>query len=383
MSRGVLVRTVLTISFSDLGRDPRVNRQIRALKRRYTVIAAGAADPQIDGVRFLLGRMPRRTFVRKLFDAARLVAGQYDRYYWNMAHVAQLRRALDEVRADVVIANDVDALPLAFDVAKTAPVILDAHEYSLGEFGGLKWRLTRQGYARYLCRTYIRRTSGMMTVADGIAKEYANTFRVSPVVVQNAAPYADLHPTPVAAGVVRMIHHGNAVPGRRIEMMLDVMRMLPDRFRLDLMLLPSVPGYLAKLKSRAAGDPRIRFLPVVPMRELVPATNDYDVGLYLLPPASFNDLHALPNKFFEFVQSRLAIAIGPSPEMAALVKQHGLGVVAGSFRPEALARELIRLDAGQIGAMKQRSHEAARQLSFEREEEKLLALVDRIMQATS
>ena len=372
------MRTVLTISFSDLGRDPRLNRQIRALKRRYTVIAAGAADPQIDGVRFVLGRMPPRSFIRKLSDAAHLMAGQYDRYYWHMRHVAQLRRALDDVQADVVIANDVDALPLAFEAAKGVPVILDAHEYAPGEFGGLKWRLARHGYVRHLCCTYIRRTAGMMTVADGIASEYAKTFGIAPVVVQNAAPYAELRPTPVSPGVVRMIHHGNAVPGRRIEMMLDVMRLLPQRFRLDLMLLPSVPRYLAKLKSRAARDARIRFLPTVPMRELVTAANDYDVGLYLLPPASFNDLHALPNKFFEFVQSRLAIAIGPSPEMAALVKHHGLGVVAESFEPRALARELERLDAPQIQAMKQRSHDAAKALSFERDEEKMIALVERV-----
>ena len=57
------------------------------------------------------------------------------------------------------------------------------------------------------------------------------------------------------------------------------------------------------------------------MHELPRMANDYDVGLYLLPPTNFNQRYALPNKFFEFIQGRLAIAIGPSPEMAKLVER--------------------------------------------------------------
>ena len=45
--------------------------------------------------------------------------------------------------------------------------------------------------------------------------------------------------------------------------------------------------------------------------------NAHDVGVYVLPPVSFNHLWALPNKVFDFVQGRLALVVGPSPEMAA------------------------------------------------------------------
>ncbi len=373
--------TALVISFSDLARDPRVNRQIRALCRRYGVIAAGTGAPSLEGVRFVAGRPQPRTFGRKVLEAARLLARRYEVHYWRLAHVAELRRRLLELRADVVIANDVEALPLAFEAAKGAPVILDAHEYAPAEFGSLRWRLLRQRYARHLCSLYIPRVAGMMTVAQGIAREYTKAYGISPIVVHNAAPYADLQPTRVSADIVRMIHHGNAIPTRRLEVMLHAMRLLPKRFHLDLMLLPSVPRYMEKLKAAAAGDARIRFLAPVAMRELVGATNQYDIGLYVLPPSSFNDAHALPNKFFEFVQSRLALAIGPSPEMTDLVKRYELGVVASSFAPEHVASVLSGLDAAQIDAMKHRAHEAARELCFEREEEKLLALVDRVAAA--
>ena len=51
--------------------------------------------------------------------------------------------------------------------------------------------------------------------------------------------------------------------------MLELMRSLDERFRLDLMLIPGVPGYLESLKAAAAADARIRFREPVPMRDLV------------------------------------------------------------------------------------------------------------------
>jgi hypothetical protein len=47
------MKTILIISFTDLGRDPRVNRQIRFLKDDYNIIAAGTVEPAIDIVRYI------------------------------------------------------------------------------------------------------------------------------------------------------------------------------------------------------------------------------------------------------------------------------------------------------------------------------------------
>jgi hypothetical protein len=343
------------------------------------VVAAGGADPQIDGVRFVACPRAARGVVDKLGEAARLLLGAHESYYWRQAHTAAARDKLRDERADVVIANDIDALPVALEAAKGAPVILDAHEYSPREYDTLRWRLLKQRYTQHLFRAGLPRIAGMMTVSEGIAREYARNFGVAPVVVHNAPAYHDLSPAPTRPGAIRMIHHGNAMPARRIENMLEVMRSLDERFTLDLMLIPADPAYYASLKQAAAGNARIRFLDPVPMRELVRFANAYDVGLYLLEPSSFNNLHALPNKFFEFVQSRLALAIGPSPEMAALVERHGFGVVARDFLPLSLARALSALDAAKIDAMKARAHAAARELSFERSEEALLGLVNKVL----
>jgi len=372
------VARALVIAFTDLARDPRVSRQIRALRSAHDVVAAGCADPQIEGVRFVACPRAPRSAIDKAGEAARLLLGRFETYYWGQAHVAAAREKLHEVRADVVIANDIDALPVALETAKGAPVILDAHEYSPREYDTLRWRLLKCRYTEQLFRAGLPRIAGMMTVAEGIAREYARNFGVEPVVVHNAPAYHELAPTPARPDAIRMIHHGNAMPARRIENMLEVMHSLDDRFTLDLMLIPADASYLESLKRAAADVKRVRFLEPVPMRELVRFANAYDVGLYLLEPSSFNNLHALPNKFFEFVQSRLAVAIGPSPEMAALVERHGFGVVAPDFLPLSLARALSALDVARINDMKARAHVAARELCFERSEEALLGLVRKV-----
>jgi len=205
------------------------------------------------------------------------------------------------------------------------------------------------------------------------------TVGVPMTVIHNSAAYQDLGPSATAGRPIRLVHHGGAIPSRQLETMIETMRHLDDRYTLDFILVPSVPRYLESLKALAAGDARIRFLPPAPMHELPGILNAYDAGIYLLPPNNFNNRYSLPNKFFEFVQARLTIAVGPSPEMAALVRRHDLGVVAEDFTPRSFARAISGLDRERIAAHKARSHAAARELSFENAAAALMQLVERTL----
>ena len=368
--------TILVISFTDLKRDPRVHRQIEALRTYHTVIAAGTGDPELPDVRFVGCKRSARTLLRKLWEGVELLLRRYEWNYWGMDHVRVLQRKLEGLSFDVAIANDLEALPLALSLAGRRPVILDAHEYSPREMEDrIVWRIFKQGHTKYLCDTYLQRAAKVMTVAEGIAEEYQRVFGVKPIVVHNAArSYALVHrSTPMRP--VRMIHHGHAMPTRQIEKMIEIMQGLDDRFELDLMLVPTFPGYLEKLKAKSITDRRIRFIPPVSMEELVPFSNAYDIGLYLLPPSSFNNFHALPNKFFEFIQARLAIAIGPSPEMARIVREFDCGIVADDFAPATLARALNSLTAADVDRMKAGSEKAACVYTAENNAEKVREIV--------
>jgi Glycosyltransferase Family 4 len=368
------VNTVLVISFSDLASDPRVDRQIAALRGRYKIVAAGLGAPAYDDVAFVDISTPPRSVAGRALGLVRRLRRDHEAVYWkhpaNRAVLSRLRK----VRADVVIANDASALPLA--EALGHPVVFDAHEYSPDEIGeALWWRLVGRPLARWQCQQFIPRVAAMMTVSEGVADAYERLVGVRATVVTNAPPYADLSPTETVEPF-RIVHHGLAQRGRGLEEMLRVADLLDDRFTLDFMLVEHSPGFRDALISGAKHNHRVRFPPPVPMHEIVATTNRYDIGLFLLPPINLSRRYALPNKFFEFIQARLAVAIGPSLEMARLVRQYGCGVVATDFTPESLAGAINKLDAAQIAAFKQASHRAAAELSAEHEAESVRAVVE-------
>ena len=384
------MKTILVISYSNLAADPRVNRQIRWLSEFYHVIAAGLGDPGVPGVRFIsLSHMPpQKSFLARGNSALQILARRFERHYWRLPATLKGLEVLTGVQADLILANDIEALPLAVRLAGDNPVIFDAHEYAPRQFdNSLHWRVFLQPYRAYLCRAYIPRTAAMFTVCQGIADQYRRDTGVTPVVLTNAPEYHDIQPhlssagegASQAAAKIRMIHHGAASPPREIERMIAAMRHLDERFELDFLLVPGSKDYISHLEEMARPDPRIRFLPPVPMRELVRFSSIYDIGVFLVPPTTFNLRHTLPNKFFEFIQARLAVAVGPSPEMARIVAQNGCGVVAADFTPEALAAALTGLDHAKIDMMKQNSDRIAHQMSAERNREILLRVVAGVM----
>lgn len=353
-----------------------MSRQINFLSKHFRVTAAGFADPQVEGVEFVPIESPFWSRVGKVKAAAMIKLGLFDRGYWSSRSVKSALKSLAGRRFDLILANDINTLPLALRLKHTAKILFDAHEYSPREFEeSWKWRFFLRAYNEYLCRTYIPNVDAMTTVCEGLAEEYRGNYAVEPIVVLNTPPYADLTPLRGAENKIRVVHHGAAIPSRRLERMLEIMPHLDERFCLDLLLVPSVPRYMDKLAAIVSRTPRARLLSPVPPHQVVAALNQYDVGIYLLEPNNFNNLHSLPNKFFEFIQARLAIAIGPSPEMTGFVKQFDCGIVSETFDPQALARQINRLTPQKIDYFKQRSDVAAKNLCFEKTADLLLDVI--------
>lgn len=371
---------ILVLSFSDLAIDPRVSRQVALLAARFPVTAAGFTRPLVEGAEYVHLPRLRHSAAHRALAVAMLKLGSFERYYWSSPTIRHAFETLRDRSFGLILANDLTALPLACGLKPRCGVIFDAHEYSPRELEDrFYWRFLFRRYNHYLCRRYLPATAGMLTVCQSIADEYRNNYGVSSEVLFSAPPYQNLEPGTTLPGTIRMIHHGGAIPSRKIELMIDTMKYLDGRFRLDLMLVPGDTGYIRRLERLATKYSRVRIVAPVPMQELPRHLNRYDIGLFLLPPTNFNYRYALPNKFFEFIQARLAVAIGPSPEMARLVRQYNCGVVAEEFTPRSLASQLNALSHWQIDRFKQESHKAAKDLSFEKNSAVLLNIIDNLL----
>ncbi len=369
------MRKVLIISFTDLKKDPRVNKQIRFLKDRYEVSTIGLESAEEEYVVFY--RLERRdtSFFSNVKKALFCKIKFFEKVYWDTYKFDFLLDELSREKFDLIISNDIESLPLALRVKNDGKILLDAHEYTPREFEDrFLWRLFLQDYKEYLCKKYIRYCDSMITVSDGIANEYYKNFNIKPDVITNACDYVDIKPS-YNSKFIRLIHHGGAVPSRKIESMIKMMDYLDKSFTLDLMLLPTLPTYLKKLKYLAKGKDKIRFLEPVPTQDVVNRINKYDIGVYILEENNFNNKYALPNKLFDFIQARLAVAIGPSPEMAKIIKQYDLGIVSSDFEPKTIAEEINKLTKDKIDYYKYQSDKAAYELSSEGNHKKIENLV--------
>lgn len=338
-------------------------RQVRALADEHDVAVVGYGRPPEGVKRFFSVDSAGSRLLEKVWRALLLLMRMNDAAYWRWGPVRRARPELRGETFDVVIANDVFAMPLALEVARGAPVIFDGHEYSPREFeDSLFWKIFFAGYAKHLCRAYLPSARASMTVCRSIAEEYRRLCGIEPIVVLNSPPREDLPVNPVRPDRVRLVHHGIAARSRSLERMIDVAQQLDERFYLDLMLMPTDPGYLRELKARAASNPRIAFREPVPMEDISRTINEYDIGLFLLPPNNLNYQFALPNKFFEFVQARLAVAIGPSIEMAAIAHEWGFGVITEDFEASSMATALRGLTSQDIETLKRRADAAAQEL---------------------
>jgi hypothetical protein len=110
----------------------------------------------------------------------------------------------------------------------------------------------------------------------------------------------------------------------------------------------------------------VKIIPSVGGSQVVEFIHQYDIGVYILPPLSFNSANSLPNKLFDFIQARLAIAIGPTPEMANIVNTYNLGIVADDFTPQSLAKKINSLTVEEISFFKTQSNKFAKELSAEK-----------------
>ncbi len=349
-----MTKRICIISFSPIARDARVLRQIKYLGPRYELIVIGFGDAHFtleDSSTFQwrpVIRQPSTWGVRlselALLTVAGYAADLYEHWYWRRPHH---RAALEHARAtpcDAYHANDWEALPIAVEAARThgAKVVFDAHEYSPLEFEDRRtWRLLYARPITYFLRKYappsMHPQPSRPPSPKSTTRNSASTWpwcSIAPENLQCRHPRAPIR--------IRLIHHGMAQRGRRLEIMIEAMALADPRYRLHLMLLGD-PTYIGELQAQAGrvAPDRITFHPPCIAAEIGPHRRVRH-GRSILPPANFNWTVALPNKLFDYINAGLATCIGPSPEMARLVREY----------PMRRCRALLRSGRGRAGTQR-------------------------------
>ena len=226
------------------------------------------------------------------------------------------------------------------------------------------WRWFIAPYVRWMCRTFLTGATSVTTVGQGVANEYKRVYGITAGIATNSAPYHPFTPTPVS-DPIRIVHSGAVLRNRHLDVTVRAVMRTATAVTLDLFLMPNDPGHLDELKALAASSDRVTIHDPLPYSALLERLNEYDLGIHVIPPTNFNNAWSLPNKFFDYVQGRLGLVIGPSPEMKDILERHDLGVAATGFDEDAIVLALDTLTAQAVGEWKQHADTAAHELSAE------------------
>lgn len=373
-------KTALVIVLSLAHNDPRVRRQVTWLANDgWTVDTIGIGPTPSDEVRDHFPLANQKPWVMTKLGVLVTYLLFTTRTMFRRLAVDRIDPAvlsrIAEGEYTLVVFNDMDFLPLAKDPrvftekALTAHLHADIHEYREPRMNLSPWRLITRRYY-----TWQRKMIGdpifdtRSTVASRIADFYVEDFGIElPALVRNIPPFHDQRPSAVDPRNIRMLFHGLASWARGFDEILEAMHALDERFTMTFMLTGS-ESVIEELRERAVafGD-RVRVIPPVPMMELSATVNQYDIEIMFYPPVQRNVEFALPNKFFEAVQGRLALVVGESPMMAELVQRHQLGLIVEGWTGTALARAINSLTVEQIESFKANADRAATELSAEHE----------------
>ncbi|MGP1450208.1 MAG: glycosyltransferase [Wolinella sp.] len=365
----------------DPAKNPRPNRVINAFKDSHDVVAIGRNANAIAGVDVLTYDAPqRRTRWQEFMLYINIFLHRFERLIFIPTRM-RIAEYLEAREFDIIFCHNLILLPFALKYKKGAKVIMDAREYYPREMEhDRRWRLLFAGFNDWMCRNFLPQADYCYSVSHALAHEYQKNYNIKCDVLMSLPTSKAIQLETHDSSQIRLIHHGLASADRRIEGMIEMMDYLDSRFSLDLMLVETNQiDYFQKLKKMASSRKNIRLIPPVKFEEIVPFTSKYDIGIFLCPPTTFNLKYCLPNKFFEFIQACLAIAIGPSPEMARILKDENLGVISKDFTPKSMAETLNSLTRAQIEEFRQNADRAARIYTAEANSIKLREIVEGVL----
>lgn len=354
---------IILAVINDLTGDQRMHRICSTLADEgYAVTLVGRSLPDS----LPLSERPYQTHRLRL----RIHRGKWFYLMFNVRLLLWLLRQ----PCTLIVANDLDTL-LACRWAsrlRGLPLLYDSHEI-FTEVPELIHRPRTRAVWRWLERQLVPQLAAAYTVNESLARHFQGRYGVPFTAIRNL-PFA--RPLPAVQTPPKvLIYQGALNLGRGIELMIRSMPHLPE-FELWIVGKGDVEQ---KLHELAASLPaaRVRFWGFTPLERLPEITRQAGLGLSLEEDLGANYHYASPNKVYDYLQAGLPVLVSELPEMAALVSEWGCGEVLPPTErhPELVAARLRDIfESATYARYRQQARLAAKELVWECEKEKLLAL---------
>ncbi len=281
-----------------------------------------------------------------------------------------------KVPVDIIVSNDLDTLlacRLAGKIRKKV-LVFDSHEL-FTEVPELVDRPFIRKVWHLKERLLLPGIKFGYTVSKPIQNYFRNNYNKDFGLIRNVGMFRhDKEYKPVENEVV-VIYQGAVNKGRGLELMLEALRHLKG-VRLWIIGGGDVLEELKKMAVTLDVSEKVTFTGRVNLEQLWQYTSQAHIGISLEEDLGLNYRYALPNKIFDYVQARIPVVVSSLPEMKALVEQYGIGEVLEERTPEKLAEKIqyLAINSGKQDQLRQNIELAARDLCWQREEEKVIRL---------
>jgi glycosyltransferase involved in cell wall biosynthesis len=279
-------------------------------------------------------------------------------------------------KADLYVANDLDTLIPCYIVSRLRrkPLVYDAHEYFTGQYG-LPERRIKYRLWKIAEKMVLPKVDYMITVSNSIADLYRQEYGILPVVVRNIPlstvtiePYPR-HTTGAQEHDLVIAFQGSGInPGRGASELIEAMSLV-EGIRLIIIGAGDIIDKIKLELKEKRLEQKITILPRMPWEEMMRYTRSCDAGLSLDTDTCLNQRYSLPNKLFDYIAAGIPVIVSPLPEVSALTRKYGCGIVLEDVTPEIIAVALSRLrdDRHYLTELKEKTKKAAVELRWENE----------------
>lgn len=361
--------SIAIISYSIVSKDSRVIREINTLKKYYKVICFGFGDNPFRDIHFInISR--KKSLLKFIYQCILFLLRRYKKFSFEYFSYFFLLSSIKKYKIKYFLLNDYNSWPL-LDYINGNNCILDAHEYTPEEFNNnLFWKVFIRPYKNW-CSKFARKGRVNFCVEENLCNKWTRFSGKRFYLLRNMAPQDNSYYKAIINEPIKVVHHGIANESRRIDYMIKAIQKSGHRY-IGYFYLEFPKKSLEKKYKNITFQSNVYLKRPIDENKLINECKKYDLAILSIFPSNTNYRYCLPNKLFQFIQSKLPIVSGPTPSISKIIKEYDIGVVANSFSIDDLKEAILSITQKDILRMKKNCYAASKELSWEKESKILI-----------
>ncbi len=376
---------VSMIVFNGIWHDPRVRREATSAAQHNidtTVIGIKGVDYKKEKVDELPFKTTLVEIDQKYYRKSRTIFTIIKREYLLYK---KLVKVCIQTKPDVIHANDLNALPVAYFSAKKTKsrIVYDSHEIFTENEGYSRGTL-RKFFWKTIERFLIKRVDQVVSVSHSAAAELSKMYGIPlPMVVTNCVFKVDQSLLqPKSKTQFEVLYHGKYYKGRGYEAFVKAAAFFKEEQKIRFVMrgFGNIESELREIAEQLQLGDKIRFDPPVDVTELVPAASSSHLGAVLTEPINKNFIYTVSNKLFEYLNAGLPVILSDVPEHRYLNDKYGFGIIIDEVTPENIADAIkkVYLDKELYKGLCKNAKQTADILNWDTESKKLIDVYNRL-----